>query len=368
MRHSLLICTSLSFVIILNKLTIVQTSNEAKEMNNNLSAFLTLIRKGEGTLGVNGYRTLYGGGLFGSFDDHPRTIVKAGAYSSSAAGAYQILQKTWDGLVKANPWALPDFSPESQDKAAVFLIKGRGAYDDVIDGRFKTAIKKCNREWASLPGSPYGQPTLTMAKALKVIADAGGISTETETPKEKPVNPLIIPVAIELAKQLPAFGKIFQNKDVSERNIEAVTKAVDVVVNSVGAVNGQQALESIKADPVVLAVANDAVKASTADLLDAYERFNAIDQANIKAAREFNTQEPNMINLRWLKAKFWHILATIVVVSALAAMGYIIVTSKDVAERTMVLQVLLLGGFAAVMSFVFGSSTGSKFKDITRDK
>ena len=46
-------------------------------MNSNLSAFLTLIRTGEGTLGIDGYRTLYGGDLFDAFYDHPRTKVKA---------------------------------------------------------------------------------------------------------------------------------------------------------------------------------------------------------------------------------------------------------------------------------------------------
>jgi len=339
-------------------------------MSTNLQAFFTLIRTGEGTLGVNGYRTLYGGKLFDSFDDHPRVKVKAGKWTSSAAGAYQILQKTWDGLV-AKHKELTSFSPENQDKAAVLLIKGRGAYADVLAGRFETAIRKCNKEWASLPLSPYGQPTLTMDRALKIIAEAGGQfepPSSITIPKEKTVNPLIIPVALELVKQLPAFGKIFASKDVSERNIEAVTKAVDVVVASVDAVNGQEAIEKIKSDPEFKAAANDAVKVNTGDLLDMYDRFNEIEQANIKAAREFNDQEPNMINLRWLKAKYWHILATIVVVSALAVMGYIIGTSTDIAERTMVLQVLLLGGFGVVLSFVFGSSTGSKFKDITREK
>jgi hypothetical protein len=58
----------------------------------------------------------------------------------------------------------------------------------------------------------------------------------------------------------------------------------------------------------------------------------------------------------------------LVVSASLAVMGYIIGTSTDTGERVMVLQVLLLGGFGVVLSFVFGSSTGSKFKDITRDK
>ena len=141
----------------------------------NVAAFLILIRTGEGTLGVNGYRTMFGGGLFNSFDDHPRQVITRGAYTSTAAGAYQFLSRTWDGLVKQ--YGFRNFLPKTQDVAALALIKGRGALNDVIEGRFKVAIQKCNKEWASLPDSPYGQPTITYARA-KQILDAQGVNTE----------------------------------------------------------------------------------------------------------------------------------------------------------------------------------------------
>lgn len=137
----------------------------------NVQAFLTLIRTGEGTLGPNGYRTIFGGQLFDSFADHPRVKVTAGSYTSTAAGAYQFLASTWDNMqAKYN---LPDFSPASQDLACLGLIKGDGALSDVVAGRFKMAIDKCNKTWASLPGSPYGQPTLTYARAQDVLVQAG---------------------------------------------------------------------------------------------------------------------------------------------------------------------------------------------------
>lgn len=151
-------------------------------MNMNLYAFLWVIRTGEGTTGMNGYRTLFGGGLCNSFDDHPRIIVKRkmgnGNISSSAAGAYQFLAKTWDECKVA--LGLTDFSPCSQDKAVRFLISRRKALDDIIAGRLYTTIKKCNREWASLPASPYGQPTMTFQKALEIYTEAGGINVEAK--------------------------------------------------------------------------------------------------------------------------------------------------------------------------------------------
>lgn len=153
------------------------TSSVADAVNDpQVQAFLWLIRVGEGTTGPNGYRTMFGGGLFSDYADHPRQVINRSGYSSSAAGAYQNITQTWDEM--RTKYALPDFSPASQDIAAVGLIKRRGALGDVLAGRFRQAINKCNREWASLPGSPYGQPTLTYARAGQVLADAGATITE----------------------------------------------------------------------------------------------------------------------------------------------------------------------------------------------
>lgn len=138
----------------------------------NVRAFLMLIRTGEGTADAAGYSRLFGGGRFTSYADHPRIPVPFGSTYSTAAGAYQILARTWDEM--AAKYSLEDFSPGNQDIAAAGLIKRRGALGDVIAGRFRTAIEKCANEWASLPGSPYGQPTLSMAKAAIVLADNGG--------------------------------------------------------------------------------------------------------------------------------------------------------------------------------------------------
>lgn len=150
------------------------TNPEEALQHPNAKAFLQLIRTGEGTLGNRGYTTIFGGSQFVSFADHPRIFIPFGTTKSSAAGAYQILSRTWDEY-KGD---LPDFSPASQDIVAMRLIKRRGALGDVLAGRFATAIKKCNKEWASLPLSPYGQPTLTMNKAATVLAQYGGESSE----------------------------------------------------------------------------------------------------------------------------------------------------------------------------------------------
>lgn len=144
--------------------------------NPNVQAFLSMIRIGEGTADANGYSEFFGGSHFSDFSKHPNVAHTAGGYTSTAAGAYQILYSTWTEAQAA--LSLPDFSPASQDLAAVWLIKRRGALADVINGAVDAAIAKCNREWASLAGSPYGQPVLSLAQDENNFAAAGGVQTD----------------------------------------------------------------------------------------------------------------------------------------------------------------------------------------------
>jgi muramidase (phage lysozyme) len=156
---------------------LTRTDLQAALDNRNVRAFLAMLRYGEGTADDMGYYRIVGGGNAVILDDHPRVLVRLNPkLKSTAAGAYQILSRTWDGMQHKYGWA--DFSEESQDECAVALIAGRRALGDVIAGRIKTAIRKCNREWASLPGSPYGQRTETLADALKYYGQHGGIINE----------------------------------------------------------------------------------------------------------------------------------------------------------------------------------------------
>jgi muramidase (phage lysozyme) len=135
-----------------------------KNLPVNLVKFLMLITWTEGTDRENTpYNELFGFTNFVGYDKHPNIKIKSANYSSTAAGRYQILKKTADML------KMKDFTPESQDLAAIKLIKNAKAYDDVIAGNWEEAIKKTNKVWASLPGSPYGQPTHKLSDALKFL-------------------------------------------------------------------------------------------------------------------------------------------------------------------------------------------------------
>lgn len=142
--------------------------------NANVRAFLMAIRLGEGTSDELGYYRIVGGGTFDDDSAHPNKRVYIERYdcNSSAAGAYQIINKTWRAVQKQ--YGFEDFSPECQDEAAVALIIGRHALDDVMAGRLATAVAKCSLEWASLPGSTAGQRVESFDKVEQVYLNSGG--------------------------------------------------------------------------------------------------------------------------------------------------------------------------------------------------
>lgn len=141
----------------------------------NLQAFLTMIATSEGTqeLGDHGYNVLVGGTLFQGYADHPRVLVDLGnGLKSTAAGRYQILERTFDAYkVQLH---LPDFSPASQDAIALQLIRECHATSDIEIGNFEGAVASCASRWASLPGAGYGQREQRLADLESAFTQAGG--------------------------------------------------------------------------------------------------------------------------------------------------------------------------------------------------
>jgi lysozyme len=155
-----------------------------------VNATLWMLRTCEGTNGTNGYRTMFGGRLFDNYADHPRQRFsytdKAGkTYTTSAAGAYQAEEGTWDdfvayvtryyGVERLGPLK---FSPPNQDWFATWRLQFRGCYTDAQNGRLSSVIQKCGAEWASLPSSPYAQPKRTQQYCLQAYTSAGGVVTD----------------------------------------------------------------------------------------------------------------------------------------------------------------------------------------------
>lgn len=137
------------------------------ELPKTVRAFLDTLAYSEGT--NEHYNYIFTFITFTSYADHPRKVACAGSLCSSAAGRYQFLSKTWDPL--AADLGLTDFTPPSQEKACLELVRRAGAYNLALKSdklaNFKAAVGKLNTIWASLPGSPYGQPTHSMTALWK---------------------------------------------------------------------------------------------------------------------------------------------------------------------------------------------------------
>lgn len=151
--------------------------SEARSQN--VLAFMNMAAFTEGTdnnkqpTNDDGYDVLVGGKLFASYTDHPNVLVKLNdRLSSTAAGRYQILYRFWVAYKKL--LNLPDFSPLSQDRYFMQILKEQRALDDIIAGRFEAAIRKTNNIWASFPDSPYGQHTFSMDEAKGIYVMHGG--------------------------------------------------------------------------------------------------------------------------------------------------------------------------------------------------
>lgn len=135
-----------------------------KDLVDNVKKMLMAITYCEGTdRDGTPYNELFGFSNFEGYEKHPEILIKTPNYRSTAAGRYQILKNT------AKMLKMKDFTPESQDTAAIQLIKNAGAYELVLKGDFYNALRKCNRVWASLPDSPYGQPVHRMEDVLNFI-------------------------------------------------------------------------------------------------------------------------------------------------------------------------------------------------------
>jgi muramidase (phage lysozyme) len=145
----------------------------------NARRWLNTIAFAEGTWGGDAprYDITFGYTPIKDLSRHPDRVVQSGKYASAAAGAYQFMPKTWAGAQKA--LGLKDFGPQSQDLAALYLLRQRGI-DPNKDPITPETVAKASGEWASLPNlagrSAYGQPVKKFEQ-LKKFADSPNAAT-----------------------------------------------------------------------------------------------------------------------------------------------------------------------------------------------
>lgn len=180
--------------------------------NPNVRKFLDLLSYTEGTQG-NGYYTAFGGGRLPNLNDHPRyskTFKQTDGKTNrtSAAGRYQFLKGTWDGLAKQ--YGFKDFSPRNQDLGAVALLAQNGALPHILKGDFGKAVSKAGGTWASLPSSPHPQPTKSWKKVNDFLGGNIAVSpVPVQTPEpqqqastQEPVTPEYQPSVYDTTKMI----------------------------------------------------------------------------------------------------------------------------------------------------------------------
>lgn len=154
--------------------------SEQQAGGRNVLAFMDMIRFSEIgpdliRISDQGYNVIVGSTpskpiLMRDYADHPNVYVKS--VNSTAAGAYQILFRFW-GHYKAL-LKLPDFSPESQDRYVLQILKEQRALDHIKAGRLETAVGLCSNIWTSLPGAGYGQHEHKLENLVAAYKAAGG--------------------------------------------------------------------------------------------------------------------------------------------------------------------------------------------------
>ena len=324
----------------------------------NVLAFLRAIRLGEGTLDDDGYRRIVGGELFDSFKDHPRKLVYLKRYDvwSSAAGAYQMLARTWDSV--RVQYKLPDFTPASQDKAAVGLLIRRKALDDILAGRIEQAIEKCRLEWASLPGSPYGQRTESLQRVLDVYATWGGLMQPNPPLPAPPKGALSIPLKAEpmtpfiaaalpaLVQTIPELIRSFGDGEVTERNAKAAEAVLQVVQTATGTPNAQAAVEAVQSDPAARIAATEALEA------EHWFETTEAGGGGIAGAREFNLKvsdgNPLMMPALWI--------SILLLVPVYVVVGAVVLGEGWSAEVRIQVVTAVLATMGIVGAFWLGSS------------
>lgn len=157
-------------------------ANPQQYLNNlNVRKMLDVIASAEGV--KHGYNTIFGNERFGNLSSHPNVRKQfkqtdGKMNETTAAGRYQFLKPTWDDTSRR--YGLKDFSPQSQDIAAIGLLMQNGALPYVLKGDYQTAVRKSGGTWASLPSSPYAQPKRSQAEINKLL---GGAPQSPHQPK-----------------------------------------------------------------------------------------------------------------------------------------------------------------------------------------
>lgn len=341
----------------------------------NVKAFLAVIRRGEGTADDAGYRRMVGGEMLASLADHPRRKVRVRIgrriLVSSAAGAYQFLEVTWHEC--ARMLHLDTFEPHNQDLAAVYLIQRRGALGEVLNGRFESALAKCAKEWASLPGSPYGQPTISMTVAVKTYLAAGGqvedvpmrasARSAVAGVDDDNVDSFVAAALPAMTTAVPELATLFGGGEgpLPARGREAAAKVVAIAQDVLGVPDAETAACKLAEDPQAAAALREAVMSQWYDITEIDRR--APDPRAFALAY---AGAPQLRTVLGTGLTFLETL-TLLLVPAAFVVGMAAVFATEVSNefKAAIVTALSISTVTGIVGFWFGSSMSNRAKDDT---
>lgn len=192
--------------------------------------------------------------------------------------------------------------------------------------------------------------------------NASEVNSNNEVKPMDPIAATILQTALpKLFGALPDLVSIFKKPDVAARNVEALSKVGDILMASTQAANMQEAVTRVTADPQTAVEANNAIRLSRADIMDIMERMNAMEQGNIKAARDYNTTELYFLETPWVKLKFIHLLSLVFVgfSGTFVSLNWASLTAE---LKGAVITLMVIAGWNGVRDYWMGSSEGSNRK------
>lgn len=345
--------------------------------NGNCIAWLRVIREGESSQNDDAFTELYGGSHFSGFDDHPRQRFDLpGGNYTTAAGAYQITETTWNDF--RAKYGLMSFTSDKQDACALWLTDRAGALDDVIAGRLDAAIQRCSKVWTSLAiakrqaeapqiFAAYGG-TLGQAKAEAVTATAVNAAatavvpnipevSEIAPPPPQPVEAksmgVLLTLLPTLVQMIPQLGQLFgSGSEVSNRNLAAAKVVADTVVQATQSTNVQDAIEKMTTDSTALQSAKDAVSELLPQLMDV---GGGVESARKFAADHEGGRYGRILEVVTYCAMFFLLLANCMS----AAAAYILQDASVLAD----VKQADIGAALIAFGYFLGSSISSKRKD-----
>lgn len=176
-----------------------------------------------------------------------------------------------------------------------------------------------------------------------------------------PLLPFITAALPALINAAPALIRVFGNSPQAEKNAMAAEAVAEIAKQATGQPTIEGAVQEITSDPAVAAVFREKCHQSMGELIGLIERVNEIDQRNIAAARVYNTDEPLLLDTRWLKLKFIHLLSLVFV----GFSGYFVQKYwGDLTPelRGAVITLMIIAGWNGVRDYWMGSSSGSDRK------